>query len=364
MQNSMLPALSAPRDILRSFTPNWFAVTMGTGILALLLPKLPLIGPRVHALGEGLWLANAALFAVFTVLFLARALLHGAETRATLTHPLQSMFLGAIPMGLATVVNGLIVYGGPKWGGAALSLAHTLWLADATLSVLCGVLVPYLMFTRQDHALERMSAVWLLPIVPCEVAAASAGLLLPHLDPARGQGVLYAAYILWALSVPLALALLGVLLLRLAQHKLPPRELGVSMWLPLGPLGTGALGLVLLGKAASPVLSASGVEALSPVFAGVGVLGGVLLWGYGAWWLLLALLTTGRFLRDGLPFNLGWWGFTFPLGVFASATFALADATRWSGFSLLGGSLTLLLAALWGVVVTRTVRGAWSGTLG
>jgi hypothetical protein len=30
--------------------------------------------------------------------------------------------------------------------------------------------------------------------------------------------------------------------------------------------------------------------------------------GYGAWWLGLAGLKTIRYLREGLPFNLGWWG--------------------------------------------------------
>ena len=33
------------------------------------------------------------------------------------------------------------------------------------------------------------------------------------------------------------------------------------------------------------------------------------------WWLILALLITGRYFKGSIPFNLGWWGFTFPLGV-------------------------------------------------
>ena len=35
------------------------------------------------------------------------------------------------------------------------------------------------MFTRQTHGLERMTAVWLLPVVASEVAAVSGGLLAP-----------------------------------------------------------------------------------------------------------------------------------------------------------------------------------------
>ncbi|WP_228305040.1 hypothetical protein [Klebsiella pneumoniae] len=32
-----LSALSSPKEAIRQFTPNWFAATMGTGILSLSL---------------------------------------------------------------------------------------------------------------------------------------------------------------------------------------------------------------------------------------------------------------------------------------------------------------------------------------
>ena len=33
--------LASPREVVRQFTPNWFAATMGTGVLALALALLP-----------------------------------------------------------------------------------------------------------------------------------------------------------------------------------------------------------------------------------------------------------------------------------------------------------------------------------
>ena len=33
--------LTSPMEIIRQFTPNWFAATMGTGILAIALAQLP-----------------------------------------------------------------------------------------------------------------------------------------------------------------------------------------------------------------------------------------------------------------------------------------------------------------------------------
>ncbi|GHF47479.1 C4-dicarboxylate transporter/malic acid transport protein [Deinococcus metalli] len=347
--------------VVRGFTPNWFAATMGTGILALLLPHVPV--PGAALLGEGLWWMNMAVFAVFTGLSVARLALYPHESRATLVHPVQSMFLGALPMGLATLINGLIVYGVPRWGAGAAWLARDLWAFDALLSVLVGLLVPYVMFTRQDHALERMTGVWLLPVVASEVAAASAGLIAPHLSEHAAAPLVYAGYVLFALSVPLALMLIAVLILRLAQHGLPTPDLAVSMFLPLGPLATGALALLQLGDAAPRVLAAQGLGALAPTLTGMGLVGGLVLWGFGGWWLALATMTTLHVLRRGLPFNLGWWGLTFPLGVYAAATFSLGALTHLNVFSTLGHVLVTALTALWTLVTVRTVRGACSGHL-
>ena len=49
------------------------------------------------------------------------------------------------------------------------------------------MLIPYLMFTRHEHSLDGMTAVWLLPVVAAEVAGASGGLLAPHLADPHAQ---------------------------------------------------------------------------------------------------------------------------------------------------------------------------------
>jgi C4-dicarboxylate transporter/malic acid transport protein len=351
---------AALRDVVREFTPNWFSVTMGTGALALALNQIPVPIPGIYDLAGGLWLLDIVLFALFTVIYGARWILFFDEARRIVRHPVLSMFLGAIPMGLATIINGLLVFGG---GETAVWMAHGLWWLDVTMSVACGLLVPFMMFTLQDHSVEKMTAVWLLPIVAAEVAAVSGALLVPHLSPSEALLVLILCYALWAFSVPLAMSILVILLLRLVLHKLPEREMAASGWLPLGPIGTGALGLVLLGGDAPAVFVVAGLPDVGKVASGFGIIGGTMLWGYGAWWLPLAILKTGRYLREGLPFNLGCWGFTFPLGVYCLATLAPARATGLAFFSVIGSILVACLAALWFIVAVLTVVGAWDGHL-
>jgi tellurite resistance protein TehA-like permease len=95
----------------------------------------------------------------------------------------------------------------------------------------------------------------------------------------------------------------------------------------------------------------------------VGVLGGLLMWGFGLWWLLLAILITIRYFRSAVPFNLGWWGYTFPLGVYAVVTLRLATLLRLAFFEVFGVVLAVGLSAVWAVVFARTIRGTWRGDL-
>ena len=352
------------REIVRQFTPNWFTVTMGTGILALALNQVPLPLPDLHRIGEALWLVDIVLFVLFSLLYAARWVLFFDQARRIFGHSTVSMFFGAIPMGLATIINGFVAFGMPRWGNTALVIAQDLWWLDMVMAVACGVLIPFLMFTRQNHSIETMTAVWLLPVVAAEVTAASAGLLVPHIaDPHAALRLLVLGYALWAFSVPLALSILVILVLRLVLHKLPHRDMAASGWLALGPLGTGALGLLLLGADAPATFNAAGIPGVGAVAEGIGVIGGAALWGYGAWWLLLAILTTTRYLREGMPFNIGWWGFTFPLGVYAVATLALARQTHLQFIQITGVGLVVFLTLFWLTIFTRTLLGAWSRAL-
>jgi C4-dicarboxylate transporter/malic acid transport protein len=356
--------LSRPQEAIRQFTPNWFAVTMGTGILALALTQFPLAIPSLRSIAEGLWMLNIVLFCTFSVLYMARWIMFFDEAKQIFGHSTVSMFFGTIPMGLATIINGLLVFGVPRWGAGVIPLAEALWWIDVAMALACGVLIPYMMFTRQQHSIDQMTAVWLLPVVAAEVAAASGGLLAPHLIDTGAQFVmLITSYILWAYSVPVALSILVILLLRMALHKLPHESMAASSWLSLGPIGTGALGMLVIGADAPAIFSAQGLEGIGGVAQGIGLISGILFWGLGLWWMTMAVLITVRYFKAGVPFNLGWWGFTFPIGVYALTTLKLGLLLHSTFFNVFGGVLVLVLVVMWLIVASRTLAGAYRGNL-
>ncbi len=359
-----LSHLSHPREVIRQFTPNWFAATMGTGILSLALTQFPVYIPGLRAIAEGLWFFNIFLFCLFSLIYTARWIFFFDGARRIFGHSVVSMFFGCIPMGLATIINGLLAFGLPRWGHIAIEIAINLWYVDAVLAFICGVSIPYFMFTRQSHSFDHMTAVWLLPVVAAEVAATSGGFLAPLMPDASSQlTTIIVSYALWACSVPVAMGILVILLLRMVLYNLPQANMAASCWLALGPIGTGALGLLVFGDVSPDIFINNHLEHYAEGTRGFSLITGTILWGYGLWWFSIALLITRRYLHEGFPFNLGWWGYTFPLGVYAIATLKLSTLLPILAFKVFGGMLVIILAILWLIVGKRTVSGAWRGDL-
>lgn len=111
----------------------------------------------------------------------------------------------------------------------------------------------------------------------------------------------------------------------------------------------------------------------------LGVFISLIMWSFGLIWLVFALATV--LYSSPFPFNMGWWGFTFPLGVYAANTIELGVEMDIIFFKVFGTvclfsvlqneSLLILhpktlsgfVLLLWMLVASRTAHGAWRGTL-
>lgn len=93
----------------------------------------------------------------------------------------------------------------------------------------------------------------------------------------------------------------------------------------------------MLGKLAKSLFPSTNtlphVSRAGDVFYIVSVLAGMILWGFATVWLIVALImitTFGRF-----PFNMGWWGFIFPVGVFTLLTMTIGEELESRFFKVL-----------------------------
>lgn len=181
-----------------------------------------------------------------------------------------------------------------------------------------------------------MTAAWLLPIVPPIVAAASGSTVAAALpQPHHALWTILTSYILWGTGVPLSLMVMAIYFHRLIIHRLPPQEVIVSVFLPIGPFGQGGYGMMTLGKLALDVFPKTGTlhPMAGEIFYVVGFGLAMVMWGFGLIWLFFAVASVGR---GRFPFNMSWWGFTFPLGVFAMSTLTMGSELPSPFFRVLG----------------------------
>jgi uncharacterized membrane protein YcjF (UPF0283 family) len=82
------------RRIVTNFTPSWFAVTMGTGIVSILLHDLPYNARWLYWLSVIVFALNVVLFVTFSAISVVRYTLYPGIWTQMLRHPVQSLFLG------------------------------------------------------------------------------------------------------------------------------------------------------------------------------------------------------------------------------------------------------------------------------
>ncbi|KAI6911747.1 putative C4-dicarboxylate transporter/malic acid transport protein [Hortaea werneckii] len=344
---------------------------MGTGITSILLHNLPYNGVWLHYISYILFALNVLLFTIFSLISVLRYTLYPEIWHAMIQHPAQSLFIGTFPMGLATIVNMVAFVCVPAWGGVTWKLAWVLWWIDSGLAMATCCYLPFVLMAHHNHNLTTVSAVWLLPIVSTIVAAASGGIVasvIPSTHPNEALITLITSYVLWGTGFPLAMCVLVIYFLRLSTQSLPAKEVIVSTFLPLGPLGQGGFGIMQLGKVAMTVFreTDSLPAAASHVLPGevlytVGFLVALFLWGFGLVWLFFAVATVYR--TPKFPFNMGWWGFTFPLGVYATSTTMLGSELPSAFFRVLGTIFSVAVTLLWIVVSCGTLQRAWTGDM-
>ncbi|KAF2801863.1 C4-dicarboxylate transporter/malic acid transport protein-like protein [Mytilinidion resinicola] len=351
------------RKIVINFTPSWFSVNMGTGIASILLHNLPYNGRWLYWISVAIFCLNVLLFLTFLAISVLRYVMFKGLFTFMIRHPVQSLFVGTFPMGLATIINMIVFVCVPAWGPWAVTLAWTLWWIDAAISITTCFSLPFVIMSNHKSDLSTITAAWLLPIVSTIVASASGGIVAEVLpNPQHALWTVIISYILWGTGFPLAMVILVMYFHRLTIHHLPPREVIVSVFLPLGPIGQGSFALMQLGKVALKIFPITGTfePDSGRFFYNLGNYAALIIWGYGLVWLFFALASISR---SRFPFNMGWWGFTFPLGVYTVATTTLAKDLPSDFFKVLGTIFSVTVVLLWLTVFLKTLQRAATGKL-
>ena len=149
------------------------------------------------------------------------------------------------------------------------------------------------------------------------------------------------------------LALLALAFHRFYVHKRLPPTMAPTFWINLAPVG------VIVVSALNLVAAAPFAGDKAPYLIAI-----FLLWGFGAFWLVLSALFTWSVRKIApLPFSLTWWAFTFPLGAFTLGSQRISEVTGLATPLAFGWLAWALLAAIWSLTLAKTIAGVASGKL-
>ena len=236
--------------------------------------------------------------------------------------------------------------------GTARALDAAFAWVGVPLAFAISVIFAQLLFARSEIDHEVINGSWFIPPVVNIVVPMTLLPLIPGSSPATARLLLLASYGFWGMGFFLFVVVLATLHHRLVNHPLPHAGLASTLWIPLGPLGVGALTLMKMADASGAVFGASGssIQQLSLVAASA-------MWGFGIWWLTIAIATLVRYLSQGpLPYGPGWWAFIFPLGAFTVADLSVARAWQTGLIEWFGFGLFVLLVLSWLVVAVTSVK--------
>jgi tellurite resistance protein TehA-like permease len=289
---------------LRDFFPGYFAMVMGTGIVAV---AARLLGR--NALAWPLFVISLATYPVLWTILLARI---GWFPRAVLqdfvSHERGPAFLTIV------AANGVLGSLFSVFDTLTSLLPALLWFSVALWALLVyGFLSAVTVSVAKPDLEHGLNGAWLLLVVATESIAVLACFLA--LRTGAPPPLVFAALAFYLLGATLYVLLSALIFFRWVFRPMHPAEMGAPWWINMGAVAiatlAGARLMALPGNDPNLLLLQRFVTPFT-----------VLLWANSTFWIpLLAILFVWKELQRGPHgYDPGLWSVVFPLGMYVAAT--------------------------------------------
>ncbi len=349
------------KHMIKYFAPGWFAVIMGTGGLGNILFLWKDSISWLQYAGTALAALALALYFLALVPWLIRWFKYFEYVRRDLHHPIATNFFVTMPVATTIIgTNVHVIWSQYLTQHAVFVLTFIAWIA-AIIGVMFFTFYTTFRLMSKDVAPEpeTMNFSWIMAPI------ANMALLL------NGNPVLELAHKYhpdWSMSIFIAnTAFLGIgfflflfisaiIFVRLVYHPLPPAETTPSFGIFLSAVGLAVSAIIDSAKNAQTMGLLGDIN--------TSLLSAAVIWGFGIWIVgIIVIICIHQLRRGGIPFNLGWWAFIFPLAAYTICSQKIAAYYLSPLTVFYAVFLTVLLSALWLYTFMNTIKGVTSSAL-
>lgn len=349
------------RHTIKYLAPGWFAVIMGTGGLANILNRWQTVFSSAYLLSLLFASLAGLLYFLILVPWIIRWISFYEYSLRDLHHPVTSNFFVTMPV--ATIIMGtniVTIWGDYLGSWLTFRLATLAWVIGIVGVIFFSFYSTFrLMQVEAAPQPETTNFSWIMAPIANMATLLLGNLVLSlsiNFEPTWGMSILIVNIIMFGIGLFLFLFISSVIFVRLVHHPLPPVELTPSFGILLSAVGLAVIAIIDTARSAQTLGVVGTVD-----FA---YLGAAIIWGFGFWVIgIIGIIAFYHMQRGGIPFNLGWWAFIFPLAAYTIAsqkitTIFLTPITYWVSVIL-----TILLVLLWIYVFINTLKGGLSGKL-
>lgn len=347
------------RERLQHFTLAWFACTMSTGGVALVLSAVPFRFDGLTGLGIFMFVLNIILFITFSVIMWLRFMMHSGTFTKALANPHEGFFFATFWLTVATMMNNATIYGVPNTGPWLIEGLRIAFWTYTVIVMLIAIFYYHVLFTVKKLVITNVLPGWVLPIFPAMLVGTLASTISKVQPPEHALPMLVAGLSFQGLGLMVAIMMYGLYFGRLLTSGLPIDASRPAMFIAVGPPSFTALAFIGMAQDARTteiftkyyVLDGFTNQALIPdLLLLMAILSSVFLITLAVWFFAIALVASLEAVGRN-DFHLNWYAYVFPNVGFTIAVIKIGEVLRIRAISIIGTGMAAALFFLWILIV-------------